>query len=450
MSNIFGQRAVVIGAGFSGLSAAAVLANHFEQVVIVERDRLADHPASRPGTPQDRHPHLLLAGGLKSLGEIFPGYGNDLSGAGAVSAGLWQDFHFERNDVGLLPRRDFDSAVLFASRPLFELALRRRVQAISNIEFRSQCRLASILSFDGAVRGVKLEPESRVQETMTAELVVDASGRARPTLELFDELGYQRPPVSEVSPDITYSTVVLKIPPRATHDAKVVRTFPDLPVSGVNAAVGPIEGGSWIAFVVTPIDVPRPNTWEAYLGLLRQLMTPTLYNILRHAEPPKCIDHFGFPTSVWRHFERMTRLPRGILPVGDSICRFNPTYGQGMSVAAQEARLLQDVMASATSDPDPLSSVQAEFMARLEPILRTPWDMSTNTDFAFPKTRGQRPDNLAEIQQFDVALFRAAAADPVVQRALVSVVQLLAPGSVFQEPEIKERIAAASSVRAVA
>ncbi|MEH2513307.1 2-polyprenyl-6-methoxyphenol hydroxylase-like FAD-dependent oxidoreductase [Nitrobacteraceae bacterium AZCC 1564] len=445
MSNIFGRRAVVIGAGFSGLPAAAVLAKHFEQVVIIERDRLEDIPMSRPGTPQDRHPHLLLAGGLNALDEILPGYSKDLSDAGGVPISLWRDAHFERADVGLLPRRDFNTPVLLASRPLFEFVLRRKVLAISNIEVRTKCRVTSVLSFDGAVRGVRLEAESRAVERLEADLVVDASGRARPTLELLDELDYERPSVTELGPDITYSTVVVKIPPHAEPDAKIVRTFPDLPASGVNAAMGPIERGNWIAFVVTPVDVPRPNSWEAYLDLLRGLITPTLFDILRQAEPPKVIEHFGFPTSVWRHFERMPRVPRGILPVGDSICRFNPTYGHGMSVAAQEARLLQDVLASATSEPDPVGGVQAEFLARLESILRTPWDMSANTDFASPKTRGQRPENFAEMQEFDTALFRAAAADPVVQRALVDVAQLLQPGSILQDPDIKDRIAAASA-----
>jgi 2-polyprenyl-6-methoxyphenol hydroxylase-like FAD-dependent oxidoreductase len=446
MSNIFGRRAVVIGAGMGGLPVAAVLAKHFKQVVIVERDRLEDIPISRPGTPHDRHPHLLLAGGLNALEEICPGYSKDLSAAGGVGIKLWKDAHFERPDVGVLPRRDFDTPVIGASRALFEYTLRRKVQAIKKIELRAQSRVTSVLSFDGAVRGVRLESESRMVETLDAELVVDASGHARPTLELLDELDYQRPEASEVGPDITYSTVVVKIPSDAMpDDAKIVRTFADLPASGVNAALGPIEGDRWMVFIVTPVDVPRPNTWEAYLDMLRQLMTPTLFNILHRAGPPKWIDHYGFPTSVWRHFERMPRLPRGMLPIGDSICRFNPTYASGMSVAAQEARLLQDVLASAITGPDPLSGVQAEFMARLEPILRTPWDMSTNTDFAFPKTRGQRPENFADMQQFDAALFRAAVADPVVQRALVEVGQLVQPGSILQEPDIKARIEAASA-----
>ena len=91
MSNLFGRRAVVVGGGIGGLSVAGALAGYFEQVDVLERDRLTASIESRSGTAQDRHPHGLLAGGLKALGEIFPGFERDLAGAGAVPVGLAQD-----------------------------------------------------------------------------------------------------------------------------------------------------------------------------------------------------------------------------------------------------------------------------------------------------------------------------------------------------------------------
>src|SRR5215510_6881297 len=95
MSSVLGQRAVVVGADIGGLSMAGALANHFEQVEVLERDCLTTPACSRPGTPQDL-----------------------------------QD---ERPDVGVLPKRDFDLSVLCASRPLIELVLRRRAEAVANI-----------------------------------------------------------------------------------------------------------------------------------------------------------------------------------------------------------------------------------------------------------------------------------------------------------------------------
>src|SRR5260221_4343831 len=145
MSGLLGQRAVVVGAGIGGLSVAGALAGYFEQVDVLERDRLGAFPGSRSGTPQDRHPHGLLAGGLQALGDIFPGFERDLAKAGAVPVKIAQDFRFERPDVGVLPRRDLASTVLCASRPLIELVLRRRAEAIANIALRPACRGTEIV-----------------------------------------------------------------------------------------------------------------------------------------------------------------------------------------------------------------------------------------------------------------------------------------------------------------
>src|SRR5215813_7980992 len=152
-----GKRAVVIGAGMSGLATAGALAQYFERVDILERDRLPASVGSRSGTPQDRHPHGLLAGGLRALDQIFPGFKRDLAAAGAVPVAVTQDMQFERPDVGVLPKRDFGISLLCATRPLIELVLRRRAEAVANITLRPASRVTGIVPTIGSagVRGVQ-------------------------------------------------------------------------------------------------------------------------------------------------------------------------------------------------------------------------------------------------------------------------------------------------------
>jgi hypothetical protein len=179
------------------------LAKYFEQVEILERDRPPVPAASRSGSPQDRHPHGLLAGGLHALGKIFPGFENDLAGAGAVLIKVARDVQYERADVGALPHRDFGISLLCASRPLIELVLRRRAEAIANVALRPERRVTGIVpaTADGAVRGVLFAAERGHSGILEADLVVDASGRAAPTLALLDALGWERPAQTEIGVD---------------------------------------------------------------------------------------------------------------------------------------------------------------------------------------------------------------------------------------------------------
>src|SRR5215218_5576430 len=55
-----GQHAVVIGGSIAGLLAGRVLADHFADVTIIERDAFAETAEARKGVPQGRHVHGLL------------------------------------------------------------------------------------------------------------------------------------------------------------------------------------------------------------------------------------------------------------------------------------------------------------------------------------------------------------------------------------------------------
>ena len=56
------NHAIVIGGSIAGLLTAIILANHFEQVTIIEKDSFTGD--SRPGTPQAQFAHVLAKKGL--------------------------------------------------------------------------------------------------------------------------------------------------------------------------------------------------------------------------------------------------------------------------------------------------------------------------------------------------------------------------------------------------
>src|SRR5262245_17574588 len=82
--NSAGRNAVVIGGSMAGLLAARALADNFDRVTILERDRLPTGPEARKGTPQARHIHVLLTAGRRAMEALLPGLMGELITAGAL------------------------------------------------------------------------------------------------------------------------------------------------------------------------------------------------------------------------------------------------------------------------------------------------------------------------------------------------------------------------------
>ena len=128
-----GDRAIVVGSGLGGLSAARAVSDHFRQVVILDRDELPDGATPRPGVPQGKHPHVLLSGGLEALEQLFPGLSDQLGKAGAVQVYRGLDTLYEIRGQDPWPRVKFGRPTYAMSRPLIELSLRRRVERRTNV-----------------------------------------------------------------------------------------------------------------------------------------------------------------------------------------------------------------------------------------------------------------------------------------------------------------------------
>jgi 2-polyprenyl-6-methoxyphenol hydroxylase-like FAD-dependent oxidoreductase len=438
-----GKQAVVIGAGIAGIAAAVALAGWFEQVIVLEQDRLSETPEHRSGTSQGWHAHGLLVGGLVAMETLFPGLGADFARAGAVPLRINRDFREEPANRDPMPQRDFGISGYTMTRPLIEATLRRHASQHPNVVFRSDTQALCIEASPDAKRIAAVRCASgdeRVIETIPADVVVDASGRGQLTTDLLQWTGRPGPAETAIGVDICYSTAVLDVPDNAPSDWRMVLTHADAPRISRRAVLLPIEGNRWM-ITVTGRGADRPPAqWDALLDYLRQLATPTIYNAVRHTRPAGRLARFLFPKSVWKHFESLEALPDGLIPIGDAICRFNPIYGQGMTVAAKQAVLLGRLLASHAAQPDPLAGLGQAFLDQARPLIQTPWSMAAVPDFAFPATYGDRPADLQHSLRFAGALSRLAARDEAVQKLTVEVWQMLKPYSALQDPELVARV----------
>ncbi len=443
MPGFIGKHALVVGAGMGGLTAARVLADHFERVLVLERDALPEQADDRPGVPQGKHVHALLAGGQRALCELFPGFDGDLARMGAVPLRAGLDVRVERPGYDPFPQRDLGLDGYAQSRAQLELGVRRRVRAHASIEVRERCRVQEfVASADGGtVTGARYQGADGKSETVDTDLIVDASGRGTPTLDLIESIGLPRPDETAIGVDVAYATAVFAIPEDAPRDWKGVFCFPR-PPSSRGALLLPMEGQRWIITLAGRHGERPPGDVAGFIAYAQTLRTPTIGNAIRHARPLGEITRFGFPESGYRHYDRLEAFPRGLLPLGDAVCRFNPVYGQGMSVAAQEACALHRLLSARAGEPDPVDKLASAFFAEADALIETPWAQAAIPDFVHPDTRGERPADLEQTLKFGLALTRLMARDPAIHKLVAEVQHLLKPRRVYFEPDLLQRVMA--------
>jgi 2-polyprenyl-6-methoxyphenol hydroxylase-like FAD-dependent oxidoreductase len=438
-SYYLGERAIVVGSGLGGLSAARALSDRFRQVVLLDRDPLLDEARPRPGVPHGKHPHALLGGGLKALEQLFPGFGSKLDQAGAVPIDRGSDILYEIAGQDPWPRIKFGQPTYSMSRPLMELTLRRQVERRTNVKVQGQCRVFSIISESdtGAATGICYRAPDGKVETLQSDLIIDASGNGSLTLEFLKATGRRLPEETRIGVNMRYASALFD---RADieDNYKIAYTLPDAPEESRGGLILPAENGTYqVVLIGRGEDIPPINE-SAFRRYARDLRTPTIYNAIKQARRLTEIAPYSFTESRWRHFAQVSAFPHGLLPIGDAICRFNPVYGQGMSVAAREASLLFDFLGR--SDSDWLSTLAPDFLTKAENLIADPWAMSAVPDFIYPETTGIRPKNLQERLNFQKGLARLASRDAAVFELLMDVRNLLKPLDVLDDPSIVGRI----------
>jgi 2-polyprenyl-6-methoxyphenol hydroxylase-like FAD-dependent oxidoreductase len=431
-----GEHAVVLGGSLAGLASAAVVAQRFERVTIVERDGLPVTGQHRKGVPQGRHVHVLMPAGLSGLTELFPGVLEELreQGAHSFDAGALR-FNIAG---GSLLLSDADVEFIAATRPLLEGVACERVRSLGNVRFtegRVACGLTTTPD-RSRVTGVRLRRDTGRggEQDLEADLVVDATGRGSRSPRWLAALDYPVPSEERIHVGVHYTTRLFR---RAPETSGVWRNVTvNIPPDERRGAVAlAVEGDRWIVTLIGLLGERPPTDLGGFLAYARTLWARDIHALVAAAEPIGEASTGAFPANIRHRYDRLRRFPGRYVVTGDAACSLNPVYAQGMSVAFAEALTLAGVL-----DRHGLDRVGPRFFRQIKPITGVAWLMATGADLGHPGVQGHRTARWRLLNAYIGRLFGVAHRDPVVAEAALRVIGMVSPPQHLMHPRIAWRV----------
>jgi 2-polyprenyl-6-methoxyphenol hydroxylase-like FAD-dependent oxidoreductase len=433
------EHAVVLGASMAGLLAARVLADAFDRVTVVERDPLPAAGEDRRGVPQGRHAHGLLSSGVRVFDEMFPGLLDDFAADGVPVLRESPEIYLAPGGHVLRQGNYTNPTPIYQpSRPYLEDHIRTRLRALPNVEIVDRCAAVGVVGTASRdrVTGVRVVRRGEGDEDiLTADLVVDATGRGGRSTTWLAEMGYEQPTEDRIAVDIMYVSQHLRLAPGAMGRTKVViiGAEPGRP-TGVNFLEQ--EGDRWVLTMIGYRGHHPPTDRAGFLGFAESVVPPDVFAAIRAAQPLDDLVAHRFPASVRRRYERLARFPAGMLVFGDAICSFNPVYGQGMSVAALQAVALRDSLAGGTDH------LARRFFRAASKRIEVAWQMAVGGDLSLPEVEGPRPLPVRIVNAYLGRLLRAAERDSKLTHQFVMVGSLLASPGTLLTPAVIGRVLA--------
>lgn len=416
------EKAIVIGGSIAGRLVAKALSHSFRQVIILEAGQQWKEKAPRKRVPQSFHPHVLLKGGEEAIEKLFPNITNHLKEDGSIVNNFTGDLKWHH--FGFWKQRFSGELVMVQqSRPILEWHLQHRIDQVSNIATRYETTAEHLLADHqrNKISGLRVRSlKTGREEEIHADLVVDASGFGSKSVKWLKTYGIE---VQEekVWIQLFYATRIFRLKNQKRPDWCNLLISPSFPENPYGAFIQKIEGSRFFVTFSGYANERAPKTNEEFLAYAQKLPVPDVLRFLEQVEPISEIKIHKIPYQVRRRFD-LANVPNGYLVVGDAHCRFDPVFGQGISVAAMEALELQNCLKDSTYLDKGFTKT---FHKRISKLIATPWDMAITEAFRHPNINGDRPAIQPIKQWYSKKVYQLSAFDPEVYLRLARVMNLI-------------------------
>lgn len=435
------KTALVLGGSIAGMIAARVLSDHADEVLIIEPDLLEDAPTIRRGAPHGSQAHNLLGKGRTVIEQLLPGIVREMvrEGGQLINSGPGGAQWF-LNGQPKVPLRG--GSAVSVSRPFLEWHIRRRVLALSNVVLIKGTATGLTLTGERVDGALVRAPGAVESARFAADLVADATGRSSRLGDWLDQHGYPAPAKQRMPLDLGYATCLFHRAPGQRLGGHVAVYSLYTPAKAYNgpSSMTPIEGDRWLTLISGYGDRRPGRGLGEFLARCRANPATPLQLLPEACEPASEVYVHRFPESIRRDFSSLPRFPAGLVVLGDAVASFNPTYGQGISVAALEAAALADWL----REPGAATGPADQYFRRVRDVVDNAWRFNAAQDCYLPHVNVPKPIGWRLRRGFAEAVQAATITDEVVHRAFLEVVNMTATPDRLRKPEILKRVGAAA------
>ncbi|HWO75888.1 MAG TPA: FAD-dependent monooxygenase [Bacillus sp. (in: firmicutes)] len=430
-------KAVIIGGGISGKLVARVLSEFFQEVIIFERDSEPHGPFPRKGVPQGKHIHALLFAGANGLEELFPGITEKYNASGAVKINSTQDIAWFHHGVWKL-RFVGDYTTILQTRPHLEWHIEQYVKSIRNVTIQYSQNVQNFLYIEeeNRITGVEIINGSDSIRTINADLIVDASGVNSLSSRWLNKREVHIPEET-VKIDLSYFTKTLQLPDNPNRDWSIKLVYPTPPFEKIGGGISKVEGNRFlVTFMGYHNELNEKEILKSdngFIEIAKKLPKLDIYQELKDATALSSTSAFRVPNITWRRFDKVNNFPKGLLMIGDTICRIDPFFGQGMSIAIMEALALKKLLMDQKHTNQKMIET---FHQQAAKIISPIWNMVITEDFRYPDTVGKKPADLSIQQWYAKNIFLLSSENKDIYNSFIKVMHLLRPTSSLMHPTI--------------